>query len=156
MAAGDNDDGALIQKGATTNFRPFSSFMTSHSKGLGPASTTNANGGCLHQRQQINDSTQPLAQRIASSNQNPYNTLLLDRHCASCMTGFAPQVLHCIKLACLSYVNSPIKYSLNYGAGSKKFAAADAKDLKKVDKKNEVELSFTEITYLKEFLLIQC
>ena len=70
------------------------------------------------------------------------------------MTGFAPQVLNCIKLACLSYVNSPIKYSLNHGAG--KNFVGNVPQNPKAEKENEVELTFTEITYLKEFLLIQC
>ena len=39
-----------------------------------------------------------------------HNSLYLDRDCASCMTGFAPQVLSHVKLACLAYVNQPIKF----------------------------------------------
>lgn len=40
-------------------------------------------------------------------NDGEYNTLFVDKNCASCH-GFAPQVLNQIKIACLSYVNSPI------------------------------------------------
>ena len=43
------------------------------------------------------------------SDSKPYNTLFVDRNCASC-SGFAPQILKQIKLACLSYVNSPIPF----------------------------------------------
>lgn len=40
----------------------------------------------------------------------PYNTLSISRQCASCL-GFAPQILSQIKLACLSYTNSPVTYA---------------------------------------------
>lgn len=38
------------------------------------------------------------------------NALSVSRHCASCL-GFAPQILSHIKLACLSYTNSPVAYA---------------------------------------------
>ena len=68
---------------------------------------------------QINDASQPLAKRIQASQEHPFNTLYLDRNCASCMSGLAPQILSQIKLACLSYVNSPIKYAITYAGGRK-------------------------------------
>ena len=63
------------------------------------------------------------------------------------MTGFAPQVLHQIKLACLSYVNSPIQYQMTYAGHYK---------TKDSTSSNQVNLSFTEVTYLKEYLLVRC
>ena len=44
------------------------------------------------------------------------------------MTGMAPQILTQIKLACLSYVNSPVKY-------------------------NGLEITFADIVQVKEHLL---
>lgn len=43
-------------------------------------------------------------------NPGNYNTLFLDRSCQACSPSQAPQILAQIKLACLSYVNSPIRY----------------------------------------------
>jgi hypothetical protein len=41
------------------------------------------------------------------------NTVYLDRNCSTCMTGNTAQILSYIKMACLSYVNSPIYYGLS-------------------------------------------
>jgi len=60
----------------------------------------------------------------------PYNTLFIDRNCASC-SGFAPQILKQIKLACLSYVNSPVQF------GSEK-------------------ISFQDLVKVKDLLLKKC
>ena len=98
-------------------------------------------------RTYINDASMPLAARLKASEENPFNTLYLDRNCASCMTGFAPQVLNHIKLACLSYVNSPIKYSTTYVGSNYK---------RNSNPKNSVEMTFTEIAFIKEFLLLKC
>lgn len=59
-----------------------------------------------------------------------HNTLQIERNCATCMTGIAPQVLSHLKIACLSYVNQPVDY-----AGFK--------------------LSFAEVMQVKEYLLVQ-
>ena len=39
-----------------------------------------------------------------------HNSIVMDKNCATCMTGFAPQVLSHLKIACLSYVNQPVSY----------------------------------------------
>ena len=72
-----------------------------------PLSTCSGEAGEFFSVQQ--DQPSDFRTRLDSSNQ--YNTLFVDRNCASCMTGMAPQILTQIKLACLSYVNSPVKYS---------------------------------------------
>jgi len=59
-----------------------------------------------------------------------HNTVIIDKNCASCMTGYAPQILSHIKLACISYVNQPVSYSC-------------------------LKLSFEEIAQVKEYVLLQ-
>ena len=60
-----------------------------------------------------------------------HNSLYLDRDCASCMTGFAPQILSHVKLACLAYVNQPIKF-------------------------DSFLLRFSDVLQVKEYILHRC
>ena len=50
------------------------------------------------------------AKDLTTRTLSPMNNLQVSRDCATCH-GFAPQILSQIKLACLSYVSSPIQYN---------------------------------------------
>lgn len=63
-----------------------------------------------------------------NSNSNP-QTMFIDKNCATCMQGTAPQIMSHIKLACLSFINQPISYM-------------------------NVKLQFSDILQIKELLLV--
>lgn len=93
----------------------------------------NPNLEMIQEMAEVDVINRPFVDRYNDETGIPYNSVQIDRGCASCK-GNAPQILSMLKIACLNYVNSPIEYG---PVG------------------NKLKLSFPEVLQVKEFLLVK-